>query len=227
MKITHLYQSGFLVELEHCLLLFDHYKGTLPPLPAEKPLYVLVSHLHYDHYDPSIWELDSRHKTVYYLLDEDIHPPAGHEVLLVKPHQHYSWHGLELDTLKSTDEGCAFVVTVEGITFYHAGDLNWWHWEGEPDAFNIAQKADYQAELARIAGRPINVAFVPLDPRQEDSASWGMAEFLRQCPDCKHIFPMHYQDNRDAMLAYLNLPVFDPVRERIHTQEQWDSKTSL
>lgn len=31
----------------------------------------------------------------------------------------------------STDEGVAFLVTAEGRTVFHAGDLNWWHWEGE------------------------------------------------------------------------------------------------
>ena len=39
-------------------------------------------------------------------------------------------------SLKSTDEGVAFVVWAEGHSIYHAGDLNWWHWEGEPFPFN-------------------------------------------------------------------------------------------
>ena len=41
--------------------------------------------------------------------------------------------GAEIRTLRSTDEGVAFVVHYAGKTIYHAGDLNWWHWEGEPD----------------------------------------------------------------------------------------------
>ena len=30
MKITHIYHSGFAVELTHCILIFDWYKGVLP-----------------------------------------------------------------------------------------------------------------------------------------------------------------------------------------------------
>ncbi len=42
--------------------------------------------------------------------------------------------GAEIRTLRSTDEGVAFVVHYAGKTIYHAGDLNWWHWKkGEPD----------------------------------------------------------------------------------------------
>lgn len=45
MKITHVYHSCFLVELEHSLLLFDWYKRDLPVLPADKKLYVFCSHV--------------------------------------------------------------------------------------------------------------------------------------------------------------------------------------
>ena len=40
-------------------------------------------------------------------------------------------------SLKSTDEGAAFAIReTDGTSIYHAGDLNWWHWEGEPLAWN-------------------------------------------------------------------------------------------
>ncbi len=29
---------------------------------------------------------------------------------------------------------------VENQTIYHAGDLNWWHWQGEPQADNDYQR---------------------------------------------------------------------------------------
>lgn len=43
MKITYIGHSGFLVELSHTLLLFDYYRGKIPPLPKEKELFVFVS----------------------------------------------------------------------------------------------------------------------------------------------------------------------------------------
>ena len=44
MQVTYIYNSGFLVELDKHILLFDYYQGTIPPLNQNKPLYVFVSH---------------------------------------------------------------------------------------------------------------------------------------------------------------------------------------
>ena len=50
MRITHIYHSGFAVELACCTLLFDWYTGELPRLRYDLPLVTLVSHEHSDHY---------------------------------------------------------------------------------------------------------------------------------------------------------------------------------
>ena len=42
MKVTYLYNSGFLVELKNHILLFDYYQGTIPDLNPSKPLYVFM-----------------------------------------------------------------------------------------------------------------------------------------------------------------------------------------
>ena len=70
MKITYLYNSGFIVELEKHILLFDYFKGKLPKLDPNKALYVFVSHLHYDHYNPVIYDLD--HPNITYIIDHEI-----------------------------------------------------------------------------------------------------------------------------------------------------------
>ena len=46
MQVTFLAHSGFLIELDTVLLLFDWWTGTLPPLPKDKPLVVFASHDH-------------------------------------------------------------------------------------------------------------------------------------------------------------------------------------
>ena len=48
------------------LLLFDYYQGELH-LKQEKPLYVFVSHNHYDHYNPEIYHID--HPNITYIID--------------------------------------------------------------------------------------------------------------------------------------------------------------
>lgn len=56
MKIYPIDHSGFMVELEKHLLLFDYDKKDLPITKSNKPLYVFVSHNHQDHYNPETFE---------------------------------------------------------------------------------------------------------------------------------------------------------------------------
>lgn len=223
MRVTHIFHSGFLVELPHTLLLFDYWQGELPPLAPDKPLFVFVSHRHHDHYDPAIWQLP--HPAVHYVLDSAVPAPAGKSVLSVEPRRRYDWQGLTIETLRSTDEGCAFLVQAEGVRIYHAGDLNWWHWEGEPEADNAWHDKAFHAELDRIRGRRFDLAFVPLDPRQETNAWWGFADFLDACP-CAHVFPMHYGEDKAAALAYLQQPRLAPWLPVIHTEDCWCGTTA-
>ncbi|MDO4407609.1 MAG: hypothetical protein Q4C16_01540 [Eubacteriales bacterium] len=92
MKITHIFHSGFLAELEKSILLFDWYTGPLPDLSPDKTLFVFCSHSHGDHYSPKIWELQKKHADVIYILDEGIADPARHPeamIVYVSPHKVY------------------------------------------------------------------------------------------------------------------------------------------
>ena len=53
MKVTYIQHSGFMVELEECVLVFDYYKGLLPSVSKDKKLYVFSSHHHHDHFEQS------------------------------------------------------------------------------------------------------------------------------------------------------------------------------
>ena len=57
MKVTYLNHSGFLLELEDCYIVFDYYRGELPPLNTKKEVLVFCSHVHGDHYNPKIISL--------------------------------------------------------------------------------------------------------------------------------------------------------------------------
>ena len=57
MKVTYLGHSGFLVEMDDVIFLFDYYKGELPEMDPGKKLLVFVSHAHYDHYRKEIFSL--------------------------------------------------------------------------------------------------------------------------------------------------------------------------
>ncbi len=72
MKIRFIFHSSFLIECDRCYLLFDYYLGDLPSLDPEKPLYVMASHQHYDHFSPGIFQLVRKYPKCVFLLSDDI-----------------------------------------------------------------------------------------------------------------------------------------------------------
>ena len=72
MKVTYIGHSGFLIETENSLFLFDYYQGELPQLSSQKPLYIFSSHRHEDHFNPVIFQLAQKHEHTEYLLSFDI-----------------------------------------------------------------------------------------------------------------------------------------------------------
>ena len=202
-QVTFLCHSAFLVETDSALLLFDWQNGVLPPLPAGKPLVVFASHRHEDHFNPRIVSLDDGSRPICFLLGKDIR---------LTPRSCEKWNltsetaskcqclgggettrpfpNLLVETLPSTDEGVAFVVTVDGVTLYHAGDLNWWHWEGEDLAWNRNMEVNFKRFLEPLRGRTLDLAMVPLDPRQESAAGWDL-KYLLELANVRHVLPMH------------------------------------
>ncbi len=194
-KITYIGHSGFLAETERTLLLFAYYRGDLPPLAESKPLYVFASHRHGDHFNPQVFGLTEKHPQTRCIFSRDIWrsrvPEALREGLVsLKPRQQWQDELLAVTTLKSTDEGVAFLVETDGLTLYHAGDLNDWRWEGEPESWNRQMQENYRKNLEPLRGRSIDAAFVPLDPRQGKDYCLGMDHFL-ETARVRKVFPMH------------------------------------
>ena len=189
MRITYLSHSGFLVELETAYLLFDYYKGDLPELNTGKKFYVFVSHAHYDHFKKDIFKLREYLPDVYFILSNDAEPDGGGDVMHIGPNEERNLDGCKIRTLRSTDEGVAFLVEYDGRILYHAGDLNWWHWEEESKAYNTMMRRNYQHEINKLHGVRIDVAFVPVDPRLGEQYYWGLDCFMKRT-ETRAVFPM-------------------------------------
>ena len=52
MNVTYIHHSGFLAETHRFYYLFDYETGSLPEMDPEKPILVLSSHGHGDHFPP-------------------------------------------------------------------------------------------------------------------------------------------------------------------------------
>lgn len=226
MKITYLSHSGFLIESESAYLLFDYYKGEIPVLKKEKPLAIFVSHSHHDHYNKDIFQLFHQMTHVTYYLSDDIKTDTlpehlknnssseREEVIFLGPDEKLSHGGLEIETLLSTDEGVAFQVDLDGQRLFHAGDLHWWHWIGDPDSENEERKKKFIHEINKIEGRYFDAAFLVLDPRQEEAFDWGFDYFMKHT-HTKAAFPMHFWGDHSVISAYCSSPKAVEIKDRV------------
>lgn len=191
MKITYIHHSGFSVELDSCILLFDYFQGNIPYFDKNKKLYVFSSHSHHDHFNKSIFKMEGTHPDVTYILSNDINAPKSENIKLMGSNERLLIDDLRIETLESSDLGVAFIVRVENKTIYHAGDLNWWHWEGEnsPEENAYAEKI-FKSSINKIKGKDIDLAFLPLDPRQGEQYYLGFDYFMKNT-NTKIAFPMH------------------------------------
>ena len=212
MKVTYLYHSGFAIEDEQALYVFDYYKGELPVIAKEKQMYVFVSHRHKDHYNSEIFDWEKEHPNI---LSDDVEAESAPNRIFVKPEQKIRTGELKVETLRSTDEGVAFLVTCKDKRIYHAGDLNWWHWEEESIDYNRQMRKDYQREIRKLVRKKIDLAFVVLDPRQGGAAFSGIDFFMRNVR-VNHVFPMHMWRDYGLTDRLLTSEISASYRNRIH-----------
>ena len=198
MKVRFLGRSGFLLEWDHCYWLFDYYTGKIPERYGKRVI-VFASHAHRDHWNPRVWTWASNIRT-YIMFFPRTSSCLGQQVsgtaIHVDPEKEYeladgTGRPIRLTTLTSTDEGVAFLLDYLGKRIYHAGDLNHWVWKGEPEEYNKAMTQAFREQMDRLEGLVIDLAFAPLDPRQEEYYYLGLEGLLEKAR-VKRVFPMHF-----------------------------------
>ena len=179
MKLTYIFHSGFVVETQSCVLVFDYWMDPADCLPEilskGKPVYVLVSHFHEDHFSREIfsWRKRYPHTSFTYILSKDIirhHRCQKDEadVLMVKGN---SWRDKNLKVVAagSNDSGVSWIVEVEGKRIFHAGDLNNW--------YARFLTSDYQG------GTIWSFEFGEIDPQKDEKQYLGELKDIRKITD--------------------------------------------
>jgi L-ascorbate metabolism protein UlaG (beta-lactamase superfamily) len=215
--ITYLYNSGFLIETEEHYLIFDYYKDTVDAgdrniyngiinindLKTQKDIYVFITHNHGDHYNPLILTWKGIRKDINYIFSNDIridikdksfHSIAAYETLEIKD--------IKVKAFGSTDMGVSFLVLINNINIFHAGDLNWWHWYDEPDEANKEMEKCYKAEIEKLKGNKIDIAFFPVDLRLKEHYYLG-AEYFIEAINPRILIPMHFRESFEATTAFI------------------------
>lgn len=223
MNVIFIHHSCFLVEVDEKVLIFDyfngdrvqgyHFSGVLPEYEPDTPIYMFASHKHQDHYDMDSLKLAQKYSNIHFIFSNDtkcspnflkkhgIDPEVKKRILYVGPNSSYQVDDMKIETYRSTDAGVAFYVETNGASFFHAGDLNNWKWEGAGDLVNGMMESNYKAQIKRLAKKPINLAFVPLDPRLEAYQDAGLDYFLRHT-DAEYVFPMHMWQDYSGIARY-------------------------
>ena len=185
-KITCIGHSGFLIELPEYNLIFDYYTdktGVLTPeIFKHKRTLVFVSHGHHDHYNAQIFDWRKWGDIIYVLESSVGGVPQDVDAIRLR-------EGDSLDILNgavsvraygSTDEGVSFLVGACGLAIFHAGDLNDWYWEDESTPEELtADEQSYLQIIRQLAGRHIDIAFLPEDPRLGRNAGRGIQHFKK------------------------------------------------
>ncbi|MEX1308186.1 MAG: MBL fold metallo-hydrolase [Eubacteriales bacterium] len=216
MVITYLDNSGFHVALSKTTMVFDYYNVradgpktldnglvTQEDITGQGNTYVFASHNHYDHYNKSILTWQKHNPGIRYIFDNDVESKSDSIIHLGKGDV-YKDEGIFVKAFGSTDIGISFLVKAEGKTFFHAGDLNFWHWEKEADdAFISKAEKDFMRVLSTLEdeGERIDVMFFPCDYRMGENGDRGAQRMIETLAPSVFV-PMHFQNRFDKIEAF-------------------------
>ena len=195
--VWYLGTSGWAIKTKSKLLIFDYHvfgsqadepllvNGHINPEEIKnQDVYVFVTHEHGDHFHPSIFDWKRSIDGIEYILG--FAPEKAAEVTVLLPRENKTIDGMEVSTIASTDAGVGFLVKVDGLTIFHAGD----HACKQKDL-----KGPYAVEIDYLADKcsRVDLAFMPItgcgfnDPEAVKTGIFYALEKLN--PDV--MFPMH------------------------------------
>lgn len=201
-SVTYLHHSGFLVSSGDYRLIFDFIgpDGAVDEaLHGGHKVIAFASHAHGDHFHKGIADW-AKHGLCQLVLGSDIGKglPAsylsagdGRELL-----------GAKISAYGSTDQGVSFLVQLPGLSVFHAGDLNDWHWRDEstPKEAEAAHQA-FARILNTLPTRDIDIAMFPVDARLGAGHDEGAARFIGHAKP-KYFFPMHWWDDTQVATGF-------------------------
>ena len=193
--IYFLNHSGFILKIDDIVLVFDYYKDPLQHVEkmitdGRNKIYFFVSHFHGDHFNPSISRFEEYADGYILHRDCDLYLRDAGKMHLMDVGDSYSNEDFTVKMYGSTDAGGSFLIHCHGITIFHAGDLNWWHWAGDSDAANLDARNNYFAELEKLSGGKVDIAMFPVDARLQVAREWGVKKFLSKV-ESGMLIPMH------------------------------------
>lgn len=210
MKLDYIYHSGFAIEADGVTVIIDYFKdsceqeynkGIVHDCLLERPgeLYVLSSHFHPDHFNREVLSWKEKRPDIHYIFSKDIlkhHRATPDEATYINKGDVYKDENIRIEAFGSTDVGVSFLIDLQGVRLFHAGDLNNWHWseESTPQEIHKAE-GDFLAEVKCLEQTApiIDTVMFPVDNRMGKDYMKGAEQFVKRIKT--GIFaPMHFSE---------------------------------
>lgn len=189
----------------------DKFGKSIAELAQCKSVYVLVSHHHKDHFNRGIFGWHTQIPNIHYIISKDTERSCRYllkekssytgryrveqsKVSVIRPGEEYADNTIKVRAFGSTDIGNSYVVEADGLTLFHAGDLNAWVWRDESEAQEVETALhDYKSKIAEIATEysAVDYAMFPVDGRMGKDCGEGASIFVRMIYAGTFI-PMHF-----------------------------------
>jgi len=206
--VWYLGHSGWAIETPNHFLIFDYMNPQRPPDqpglcngcidPAAlsgKHVTVFASHEHGDHYNANIFEWRSQIPRIAYVMGFQPQGATGYEY--VAPHETRTIDGVKVTPIPANDSGEGFLVEVDGLALFHAGD----HACRTRDL-----SGNYTPEIQFLAQRGVrpDIAMLPISGCNfgDQVAVRIGTEYTLETLSPKLFLPMH--SGRQATLTYHN-----------------------
>ncbi len=187
-----------------------------------KKLIIFVSHSHPDHFDRVIYQFAHYAEDVSYVVSDDVIKEVRKDakkearadkgendaiealktMKALKVGDTFEKDGAKITAFGSTDIGVSFYIEVGGLTIFHAGDLNLWHWREESSLPEIAAaETAYYDAVAPLALLPMDIAMFPIDPRMGGLFDAGANHFIMAVKP-RVFLPIHWQSRPEVALDF-------------------------
>lgn len=201
-KVEHIFHSCFTVETKNFYLIFDYYKGDISL--KDKKTVVFATHSHGDHFNPTILQWKDINKDINYVFSSDIDiEDKDEKIHIMRPYEKIELESVQIKTFGSTDMGVSFLVNVDNINIFHAGDLNWWYWEEDTEEEKLNMEKAFKEEISKIRDFNIDIGFFPVDPRLESAFKLGGEYFIKEV-EPKYFIPMHFGDKFSTTTDFIH-----------------------
>ena len=183
--LTLLYNAGIMIEYKKTRIYVDPYQldVTYTDLKAD---YILITHPHADHYQPSSIRMIEKEDTVFIMPEQMKVQVEFHDAIGVNPEEVYEFRKITITPyyMYTLPEGesfashpqefnwTSFIIDINGFTVFHAGDS-----KDIPEYDNLAGL--------------INVACLPLGPSCQTMYDMEVVDAINSI-EANYFIPIHY-----------------------------------